>query len=96
MSHIVDTFPVELVLLFGSRARGEETADSDWDFLVVMPTDLRPAQRTLAVLRAVRALPSTHGVPIDILVRTPDEMRRGFPLSKEIMREAQVLYRAPH
>lgn len=88
-------FPVEMILLFGSRARGDERPDSDWDFLVVMPTDLRPLQRTLAVRRVVRQLPNVRGVPIDILVLTPEEMRRGFPLAKEIISEGEVLFHAP-
>ena len=33
---------------------------------------------------------------MDFLVRTPDEMQDGFPLSKEILREGQVLYDAQH
>ena len=94
-AQIVRNFPAEMVLLFGSRARGEALPDSDWDFLVVMPSELRPSARTLAVRRVVRQLPSTRGVPIDILVRTPAEMSQGFPLAKEILGEGQVLFRAP-
>lgn len=81
---------VEKVILFGSRARGSSLPDSDWDFLVVMRTSLPRPQRSLAVRRAARI----KGVPMDFLVRTPDEMRVGFPLSKEILREGKVLYDA--
>lgn len=86
---LLRAFPeIEKVLLFGSRARGDARPDSDWDFLVIMPSSLPPGRRTLAVRRAARL----RGVPMDFLVRTPEEVRRGFPLAKEIFREGRVLY----
>lgn len=88
-------FPAQMIILFGSRARGDAAPDSDWDFLVVMPSDQRSAKRALAVRRVVRPWPAARGVPMDILVRTPEEMARGFPLSKEILLAGKVLYRAP-
>jgi predicted nucleotidyltransferase len=42
--------PVNSIVLFGSRARGEATADSDMDLMVVVP------HATLATRRAVRYL----------------------------------------
>ncbi len=32
-----DQFGAELVLLFGSRARGDERRESDYDFIIVSP-----------------------------------------------------------
>ncbi len=32
----------EAVLLFGSRARGDNSPDSDWDIFVVMPDGVEP------------------------------------------------------
>jgi len=39
--------PQSEVILFGSRARGEERADSDWDILILTPysVDLKEEQR---------------------------------------------------
>lgn len=34
-------FPVRRILLFGSRARGEARANSDWDFFVMIEEDKR-------------------------------------------------------
>jgi len=84
------SLPIEKVILFGSRARGTFRPDSDWDFLVVMPTALSRAERSPMVRRAARL----KGIAMDFLVRTPDEMRDGFPLSKEILHEGQVVYDA--
>ncbi|MDR2368292.1 MAG: nucleotidyltransferase domain-containing protein [Deltaproteobacteria bacterium] len=36
VSVIVPAFSPERIILFGSRARGDHTAESDYDFLVIM------------------------------------------------------------
>ena len=37
LERIVGTWQAEQIWLFGSRARGEASATSDWDFLAVVP-----------------------------------------------------------
>ena len=88
--NIVAHFPeVERIILFGSRARGDARPDSDWDFLVVMPSQQRPVQRGIAIRRVARV----HGVPMDFLVRTPEEVAEGFPMmATDIVGEGKVLY----
>jgi predicted nucleotidyltransferase len=39
VARIVDVLRPVQVWLFGSRARGEARADSDWDFLAILPDD---------------------------------------------------------
>lgn len=39
LSSIVEAWHPETVWLFGSRARGDATHQSDWDLLVVLPDD---------------------------------------------------------
>ena len=39
LSRIAETFQPDDVLLFGSRARGDASAESDWDLLVLLPDD---------------------------------------------------------
>ena len=92
VERLTAALPIEKVILFGSRARGTAHPDSDWDFLVVMRTSLPRPKRSLLVRGAARI----KGIAMDFLVRTPDEIRDGFPLSKEILREGQVLYDAQH
>lgn len=88
--NIVTHFPeVERIILFGSRARGDARPDSDWDFLVVMASHERPTQRGIAIRRVARI----HGVPMDFLVRTPEEVAEGFPMmADDIIREGKVIY----
>jgi len=49
--------PVERVILFGSRARGDHDADSDWDLCVLLNDDIPPGVYTsVSMWRAVRGL----------------------------------------
>jgi hypothetical protein len=69
----------EVVLLFGSRARGHALPDSDFDLVVVMDLPSPKGPRTPAVRRLLRGL----GVPFDIIVFTPSEWhsRKAHPQS---------------
>lgn len=47
--------PVDRVILFGSRARGDHATDSDWDLCVLLDDDIAPGVFTPSALwRAVR------------------------------------------
>ena len=58
------------IVLFGSRACGDARADSDYDLLLVEPSELPRHKR---VARYRRALTGLAGAK-DILVWTPDEV----------------------
>ncbi len=89
---IVQEFHPEKVILFGSYAYGKPNVDSDVDLLIVAESTERPAQR------ATRAYRVVHGktFPMDIIVRTPDELARrlasGDPFIREIVERGRVLY----
>lgn len=80
-----------LVVLFGSRARGQARADSDADLLVVMPLpDDRPLMGRLADLYTELA---PRG--IDLLVYTPaqlEEMKQTSSLVREALATGVVLH----
>ena len=65
----------ESVVLFGSYATGRMTADSDVDFLVVAESDQPRHKRSRDLYRRIRPL----RFPVDIVVYTPDEVRRDTP-----------------
>jgi len=65
------TFEVRRIILFGSQACGNASAESDYDVLVEVDSDQRWQDRQLAGLRALRQ----RKFPIDLLVLTPEEVQ---------------------
>jgi uncharacterized protein len=47
IGRIVDTMQPEAIYLFGSHARGDAGADSDYDLLVIVPDDTPNGMRLL-------------------------------------------------
>lgn len=56
--------PGATVILFGSYARGEASADSDLDVMVVKPAVHAHRRETAELLRAVRA----EAIPVDVVL----------------------------
>ena len=83
----------ERIILFGSCARGKPTPDSDVDLLVVMRTRRRPAEQATAIRQAV-----DFPFPVDLLVRTPQQVRDRLAMGdcfiREIVTQGKVLYEA--
>jgi len=89
---IVSALDPEKIILFGSYVYGTPSADSDVDLLVIMETDARPADRYLAVSRLLRPRP----FPLDILVKTPEEIAHALASGdffiRELISKGRVLY----
>jgi hypothetical protein len=94
IQRIISNPQVIKVILFGSYASQIHTIspDSDIDLLVIMDTSAPPAERILAVSRLLRPRP----FPMDILVRTPQEittlLNTGDGFFQEIMAQGKILY----
>jgi predicted nucleotidyltransferase len=82
----------EKIILFGSYAYGDPTPDSDVDLLVILETSGPPAERYLTVSRLLRPRP----FPVDILVKTPEEIQEALGRNdcfiREILTDGLVLY----
>jgi uncharacterized protein len=65
---IVESFDPDRIILFGSRARGDERPDSDVDLLVVMPVQGSRREKAVEIGVALRDLPFSK----DIVVVTPE------------------------
>lgn len=63
---IESTPEVEFAYLFGSRSRGEERSDSDWDVAVYLREELSPEERTESRRRIAGSFPL--GVEIDLVI----------------------------
>ena len=94
-NEVARRFKPARIILFGSYAYGKPTQDSDVDLLVVMPCKGRPLDAALDVRLAVEA-----GFPLDLIVRTPAEVRRRLALGdfflREIVDRGIVLYEGAH
>ena len=92
VSKIVKHFHPEKIILFGSRAWGDPTKESDLDILVVMDVDGSPIRKASEISRIARP----RFLPMDIIVRTSDEIEHrveiGDPFIKKIMNRGKVLY----
>lgn len=93
---IVDEVNPEQVILFGSHARGDASADSDVD-LVIVQTDpfSEDRNRNSEAVRLWRAL-AHFAVPKDILVYSRDEVEYWRDSINNVLaralREGRVLY----
>mgnify|MGYP000207691323 CR=1 FL=1 len=89
---IAKLFDPERIILFGSYAYGKPHRYSDVDLLVVMETPERPRAKQIEIARAL----SPHPFGMDILVRTPQQIRKRISMGdyflREIMTRGQVLY----
>lgn len=90
---IVDNFQPQKIILFGSNASGESSADSDIDLLVVMPFDGRGVEQAIKIRQCV-----SSKMPIDLIVRTSKQIQERIGLEdffiKEIVERGKVLYEA--
>jgi len=89
---IAEHFNPDKIILFGSYAWGKPGRDSDLDLFVIMESTERPIKRAASLRRVLKDL----YVPMDILVRTPEELKHridiGDPFIKKILRDGQVIY----
>ena len=72
------------VILFGSYARGEETPDSDLDFLVIEPKVEDHFAESIRLAKLVGEL----GVPADVVVASHDHVLEWGDLSGTMIHDA--------
>jgi len=84
---IRDEYEPEKIILFGSRVWGRPHQDSDLDVLVVKESEKHEVERIRDVSRIVRRFQQhPHLLPIDILVKTPDELQYRLQMGDHFMR----------
>ncbi len=84
---LVRKYPVELIVLYGSKARGTDDAESDIDLLVLTTRELTWRERH-AIMDALYDIQLSHGVVISTLVVPTREWSEGrysvLPIHDEI------------
>ena len=79
---IAKEFRPNRIILFGSYAYGDPTDDSDVDILVILPFAGKPARKAIEI----RAKINPH-IPVDLIVRTPQQVEERVAMNDWFMRE---------
>jgi len=95
IKRIVSELKPEKIILFGSYAYGNPTPDSDVDLFVVIETNGKNKE----MHRAVSMLLYPRQFPVDIIIKTPQEVEEALKGGKdnaffirEIVKKGKVLY----
>ncbi len=93
IERIVSALKPEKIILFGSYAEGNPTHDSDIDLLVITDGNSKEKYRAISMLLYPRQF------PVDIIVKTPNEVEEALKGGKdnsffirEIIKKGKVLY----
>lgn len=91
---IVNQFHPEKIILFGSYAWGNPGPDSDVDLFIVKKTDVS----TREIARAIDASLWGVMIPIDIIVSTPENVKRRLDIGdffiQDVIQKGKELYSA--
>ncbi|HET6248431.1 MAG TPA: nucleotidyltransferase domain-containing protein [Tepidisphaeraceae bacterium] len=91
VEEVARQFQPDRVVLFGSHCYGQPRADSDVDLLVIMPHEGHEAIQAAEIRKRIRA-----GFPMDLIVRSPGEIRRRMEMHDsfitEILERGETLY----
>ena len=93
VERLADTYQPEQIYLFGSVARGNATADSDYDLMIVVPNHTAPDRRNADLAYdAVRGLERSG----DFLVWTREAFQKRLHIKSSlpatVLREGKLLY----
>jgi predicted nucleotidyltransferase len=95
VSEVARQFQPQRVILFGSYAYGKPGPNSDVDLLVIMPHQGHPAIQAAEILKRIHA-----GFPIDLIVRSPREIKKRLAMDDffitEILDQGETLYEVRH
>jgi predicted nucleotidyltransferase len=83
---VLANVPNSRVLLFGSRARGEEDRFSDYDLLIITPQTFTPRENIKLSTLLSHAISKALKIPVDILINSEDEVREKQELPGHIVR----------
>ncbi len=86
VERIVTQFNPIRIILFGSHATGQTSADSDLDMLVVMPVDTSRRSKANEIDLAL----SDRTIPLDVIVVTPEQFEQQKHIIGNVVREAAL------
>lgn len=88
---IAHAFHPEQIILFGSYAYGQPTADSDVDLLIIMPYEGHSTRKAVEIAQHV-----CPPFALDMIVRSPEQIAQRLAWNdwflREIIEKGRVLY----
>jgi len=94
ISLIKEKYPNSNVYLYGSRARGNFTSESDWDILVLLPDDQITNEIEESIIESLYDLELETGEVISPLIYSQkewDNKHSVTPFYNNVMREGMLL-----
>ncbi|MBF0506663.1 MAG: nucleotidyltransferase domain-containing protein [Nitrospirae bacterium] len=92
---IVREYRPQQIILFGSYAYGHPVEESDVDVLIIMQFKGKAAFKAIEILEKVKP-----PFPIDLIVRTPQQVKTRIAQNdffmREVLKKGKVLYATPH
>lgn len=92
VKRLVKNLDVVKVILFGSYVSGSPGKDSDLDLLVIINTEVKGIER----YAMVSELLEPRKIPMDIIVKTPEEIKdrtkKFDPFMRNILQTGKILY----
>ncbi len=82
-----ENLKVEKILLFGSRARGDFSKNSDWDLLIILEEKLN-IQEKRRISKEIRTLLAKNLIPADIIVKSKEELDYFINFEGSVTKEA--------
>ncbi len=79
-------FPKSRIMLFGSRARKDYSANSDFDFMIITKTTLGISEKRSYKAQLRKNLASSK-IPADILIQSEEEIKLKKEIVGHIVRE---------
>ena len=85
---VLANLPGSRILLFGSRARGEQDRFSDYDLLIITPQTFTPREKIRWSTLLNHAIFKALKIPVDLLINSEDEVREKQDLPGHVVRTA--------
>jgi predicted nucleotidyltransferase len=85
---VQSNLPGARVLLFGSRARGDNDRFSDYDLLIITPDTLADRKKIQLSTLLNHAIVNALRIPVDILINSEEEVREKQELPGHVVRTA--------
>jgi len=78
---------IKSIILFGSRARGQYTKYSDWDFLIIVKGNISLKEKR-KIAKAIRERLADFYIPCDVIVKSENEIEYYKDFIGTVSREA--------